>query len=296
MKKTRADYVFITINTLIMLVILIVTLYPFLHILAISLNDARDSAAGGITIFPRKFSIDSYITIFKYDNLLNAFTISVTRTVIGTVFALAVTTLCAYGMTKKYLVGYKLIYYFFVISMFVGGGLIPTFLLFRSLNLLNSFWVYIIPPAFSTYNMILFRTFFLQLPAGMEESAIIDGANEWRIYFQIILPLSVPILATIGLFIAVYQWNAWMDTLYFVTNEKLESLQYVLMRILRQSEAATITRQARTRVSVLARTVNITPESIKMAITIVATVPILCVYPFLQRFFVKGIVLGAVKG
>jgi putative aldouronate transport system permease protein len=144
--------------------------------------------------------------------------------------------------------------------------------------------------------MILFRTFIIQLPPGLEESAMMDGANEWTLFFRIILPLSTPIIATIGLFVAVNQWNSWQDTLFFTTNPKLETMQYVLMKILRQAEATRITKQARSAMMRAMGTTNITPESVKMAITIVATAPILCVYPFLQKYFVKGMVLGAVKG
>ena len=296
MKKTYEDRVFNMFNVIMMFLLLIVTLYPFLHILAISLNDARDSARGGITVFPRVPSIDSYKTVFGYQGLYSAFTVSVARTVAGTLIFIIVTMLCGYALTKKDLKGYKIIYNFFIISMFVGGGLIPTFLLFRMLRIYNTFYVYILPSAFSVYYMILFRTFIIQLPSGLDESAMIDGANEWTIFFFIILPLSRPIIATIGLFVAVNQWNSWRDTLFFTSKPELETLQYVLMRVLQQAEATRITKQARSQMMTHMGTTNITPESIKMAITIIATVPIICVYPFLQKYFVKGMVLGAVKG
>ncbi len=296
MRKSLQDRVFDTVNVIYMLLVSVITLYPFLHILAVSLNEARDSARGGITIFPRIISFDSYRTVFGYEGLYHAFFVSVLRTVFGTLLFLLVTTLAGYVMTKKQLKGYRVIYMFFVVSMFVGGGLVPTFLLYRQLGIMNTFWVYILPGAFSTYYMILFRTYIIQLPQGLQESAMIDGAGEFTIFLKIVLPLSTPILATIGLFVAVNQWNAWQDTLYYTTDENLETLQYVLMKVLRQAEATQIAKQAR---SALARTfgnTSITPNSIKMAITIVATVPILCVYPFLQKYFVKGMVLGAVKG
>lgn len=296
MRKSLQDRVFDTLNTLYMLIVAAITLYPFLHILAVSLNDARDAARGGITIWPRALSFDSYRTVFNYNGLYNSFFISVARTVAGTAVFLAVTTLAGYAMTKKYLKGYRIIYSFFVVSMFVSGGLIPTFLLYQQLGIYNTFFVYILPGAFSTYYMILFRTYIIQLPQGLEESAMLDGADEWVIFLRIVLPLSTPIIATIGLFVAVNQWNAWQDTLFFTTNPDLETLQYVLMKVLRQAEATQITKQARSAMAKAMRTTNITPDSIKMAITIVATVPILCVYPFLQKYFVKGMVLGAVKG
>lgn len=293
MKRSRNDIIFDSINTIIMLVVMVATLYPFLHILAVSLNEARDAAAGGIGIWPRKFSLDSYEVVFRYNNIYRAFLISVQRTVLGTLLSLFLTSMAAYVMTKKRLVGYNAIYRFFVVSMFVSGGLIPTFLLFRQLGLYNSFWVYILPGAFGVYNMILFRTYIIQLPRELEESAFLDGAGEFTIYWRIILPLSIPILATLGLFVAVGQWNSWQDTLFFTNREELETLQFVLMKVLRQAEAASMTRRAR---SMLRRTISITPDSVKMAITIVATLPILFVYPFVQRYFIKGIVVGAVKG
>lgn len=293
--QTRGDRAFEAVNTAFMLLIIAVTLYPFLNILAISLNDARDSAAGGIGILPRKLSFDSYESVFRYPGIYNAFLVSVARTLLGTLLSLTFTSMVAYVMTKKYLVGYKVIYNFFVVSMFISGGLIPTFFLYQWLRIYNTFWVYILPGLFGVYNMILMRTFILQLPKEMEESALLDGANELQVYLRVILPLTKPILATIGLFIAVGQWNAWQDTLFYTNRPELETLQYVLMKVLRQAEAATMTRQAKRSMARM-RTVSITPESIKMAITIVATLPILCVYPFIQKHFVKGMMIGAVKG
>ncbi len=293
MKRSKNDILFDGINTIFMLVVIVATLYPFLHILAISLNDARDAAAGGITIWPRKFSLDSYETVFRYRNIYNSFLVSVERTVIGTVLSLALTSAAAYVMTKKSLIFYKAFYRFFIVSMFISGGLIPTFMLYKQIGLYNSFFVYILPGAFSVYYMILFRTYILQLPREMEESAFLDGAGEFAIYTKIILPLSIPILATLGLFVAVSQWNSWQDTLFFTNKEELETLQFVLMKVLRQAEAAAMTKRAK---SLLRKTISITPDSIKMAITIIATLPILLVYPFLQRYFITGIVVGAVKG
>ena len=295
MKKTREDFALSAVIAVVMTVVVVLTLYPFLNILAISLNDARDATAGGISLWPRKFSLDSYRTVFGYENLYRALGVSVLRTVIGSFLTLAVTSMCAYALTKKNLVGYRFFYLFFVTSMFISGGLIPTFLLYQQLGIYNTFWGYILPGAFSAYYMILFRTYIIQLPKGLEEAAFLDGAGEWAVYFRIVLPMSTPMLATVGLFVAVAQWSAWQDTLYYVTNPNLESLQFVLMKVLRQAEATAIAKQAKSTMMRQMRTVNITPDSIKMAITIVATLPILLVYPFLQKYFVKGMVLGAVK-
>jgi putative aldouronate transport system permease protein len=295
-RKSTGERVFDIVNCCIMLLIVTVTVYPFLHVTAISLNEARDSAAGGIGIFPRKLSFDSYITVFRYNNIVNAFLISAARTIIGTLLTVFFTAMVAYSMSKRTLIAYRIIYRFFVVSMFISAGTIPVFLLYQWLGLYNTFWVYIIPGLFNVYYMILMRTFILQLPREVEESALMDGANELVIFWRIIIPLSGPILATIGLFVAVGQWNSWQDTLFFTNKPELETLQYILMKVLRQAEAASITRQARMSLSRMQRTISITPESVKMAITVVSTFPILCVYPFIQKYFVKGMMIGAIKG
>jgi putative aldouronate transport system permease protein len=294
-KQSPGEWAFDIGNLLLMLFVVVITLFPFLHIAAISFNDSRDSIAGGIGIFPRKLSLDSYLTVFRYNAIFDAFLVSVARTAAGTGLSLVFTSMVAYAMTKKKLIGYTFVYHFFVVSMFISGGIIPTFFLYQWLGIYNSFWVYVLPGMFSVYNMILMRTFILQMPQELEESALLDGANEAVIFLRVILPLSGPILATIGLFVAVGQWNSWQDTLFFTQNPKLETLQYVLMKVMRQAEAAAITKQARVSMARL-RTISITPESVKMAITIVSTVPILCVYPFIQKYFVKGMMIGAVKG
>ena len=294
-KKTPGERVFDVLNVLLMLTIVAITLYPFLHIAAVSLNEARDSARGGIGILPRVLSTDSYLTVFRYNGIFDAFLLSAARTLLGTALALVMTGMTAYVMTQRHMLGYGFAYRFFIVAMFIDGGLIPTFLLYQGLKLHNTFWVYIVPGLMSVYNMILMRSFISQLPKELEESALLDGAHEFTILFRIILPLSTPILATVGLFIAVGQWNAWQDTLFFTTDPKLETLQYVLMKVLRQSEATSMARSMRQSLSGI-RKISITPESVKMAITIVSTVPILCVYPFIQKYFVKGMMLGAVKG
>ena len=293
MRRSRNDIILDSINIVVMLAIVVATVYPFLHILAVSLNEARDATAGGIGIWPRKFSLNSYEAVFKYNKIYNSFLVSIERTLLGAMLSLTVTSAAAFVMTKKSLVFYNVFYRFFIVSMFISGGLIPTFMLYKQIGLYDSFFVYILPGAFSVFYMILFRTYIIQLPREMEESAYIDGAGEFTVYTRIILPLSIPILATLGLFVAVGQWNSWQDTLFFTNSEGLETLQFVLMKVLRQAEAAAMTKRAK---SMLRRTISITPESIKMAITIIATLPILLVYPFLQKYFIKGIVVGAVKG
>ena len=296
MYKSREDKIFDTITYMVMIIVIIITLYPFLHVLAVALNDASDSLAGGITIFPRKLSLESFKNVLAYENLFYSFIISVLRTVTGTVLSLTVVTSAAFALTKKSLPGYKFIYIFFIISLFMPSLVIPNFLLYQKLGIYNTFLVYILPGTFSAFNMILLRTYILQLPPDMEESAYLDGASELAVFFKIVLPLAKPILATVGLFVAVTQWNEWSDTLYYITNPKLETLQFVLMRVLKQAEAASMAAGAKSFMQNQMNALTVTPNSIKMAITVIATVPIICVYPFLQRYFVKGMMIGAVKG
>lgn len=293
-KKRLPDLMFTAFNTVFMALIAVITLYPFLHVLAISFNDAVDTMKGGIAIWPREWSFSSYALILQHGQLYDATVMTLMRTSAGLVTALFCTSMVAFSLSKRYLIGYRLFNGMFVMTMFISGGLIPTFMLYKRLGISNTFWVYVLPGLVSAFNMILIRNYFDTLPDSMEESAKIDGANDLVVFFRIILPLSGPILATIALFIAVGQWNAWTDTLYFTSDDRLITLQYLLVKIIRQAEAMQLGNAAKYRFQLRSKG-TITPESVKMAITIVTTVPILCVYPFVQRYFVKGMLLGAVK-
>ncbi len=280
--------------TIVMLFVVIVTLYPFLNILAKSLNDPIDTVKGGITIFPRVFTLDNYKILFeKGSNLPRAFEISVLRTVIGAFLGTICCVMFAYPLSRDDFVFKKPFTTMLVITMYVSGGLIPGYLLIRALGLINNFWVYIIPGLINAFNVIVIRSYIDTIPVSLQESARIDGANDITILFKIILPLCMPVLATIGLFIAVGQWNSWFDTyLYTRGNTNLTTLQFELMKVLDSAQTSS------GRVDVYSESLRMArrnPEAIKMAFTIVATVPILVVYPFLQRYFVTGITLGAVK-
>ncbi len=296
MKQKNGGHIFAVINSGVFVILAFITLYPFINILALSLNDAVDTMAGGIFFWPRIWSLDSYYVIFKHNSLVSAFLMSVARTVAGTVLSILGASIMGYVLTKKYLVGYKFFYMLFIISMFLNVGLLPSYMLYKNLHIYDTFAVYILPGLVGVFYLILFRTYFLQLPASLEESAYIDGANEFQVFIRVMLPLSAPILATVGLFIAVGQWNSWTDTLYFTTDDRLETLQYVLMKILRQAEAAQMVNSAEMDMLRRKKLIKISPDSVKMAITIVATLPILLVYPFLQKYFIKGMTIGAVKG
>ncbi|WP_139905786.1 carbohydrate ABC transporter permease [Clostridium thermarum] len=278
---------------IIMILVVIVTLYPFLNVLAVSLNDALDTVKGGIHIIPRKFTLANYKEIFQSNNnLVNAFIMSVLRTVAGTVAGVLCSTMLAYTLSRKDYILNKFVAVIFILTMYIGGGLIPEYLLIRNLGLINKFAVYIIPGLISTFNVIIIRSFIDNLPMALQESAKIDGANDFVIFYKIIFPLCLPVIATVSLFIAVGQWNSWYDTyLYARSNQGLSTLQYELMKILDNAAASAKPPDPNNPLP----QVNTNPESIKMAITMITTVPILLVYPFVQKYFVSGMTLGAVK-
>lgn len=281
----------------VILLVTIGTIYPFLNVLAISLNDSTDTVRGGITIFPRQFTLENYVQILSYTGLITGFKISVLRTLIGTILGLISSSMLAYVLSRSEFEGRKFISTYLALTMYVSGGLIPFYLLMRDLNLLGTFAVYVLPGMVSAFNVFVIRSFIDGLPYALQESARIDGANDFTIYWRIILPLTTPALATIALFLAVGQWNSWFDTyLYNGSNKHLTTLQYELMKVLQSTQAGGGSGSG----NVNGRTMNevmnqVSPESIKMAITIIVTVPILLIYPFLQRYFVKGMTLGAVK-
>jgi len=279
---------------LFMLYVITITLYPFLNVLAKSLNDPLDTVKGGVGIFPRKPTLDNFRTLFaEGSNLGIATRTSVLRTVVGTVTALMASAMFAFPLSRKDFMFRKSFTTMLVITMYVGGGLIPDFILIRSLGLINTFAVYIIPMLVNAFFIIVIRSFMENIPLSLQESAWIDGANDVTIFFKIILPLCKPVLAAVALFIAVGQWNDWFFTyIYARANKSLTTLQYELMKLLGQAQSAASAADIH---SEGLRQSQRNPEAIKMAITVIATVPILLVYPFLQKYFVAGITLGAVK-
>ncbi|MCR1950656.1 carbohydrate ABC transporter permease [Clostridium sp. DSM 100503] len=291
-KKKNKIEVFDIVLVIIMLFIVVITLYPFLNVLAISLNDALDTVKGGLHIWPREFTLQNYKEIFSGSSKLpRAFVNSVLRTVIGTVTGVLATTMLAYTLSRRDFIFNKFVTILFIVTMYVSGGLIPEYLVIRELGLVNKFAVYILPGLISAFNVIVVRAFMDGLPEALYESAAIDGANDWAVFRKIVFPLCLPVIATVALFIAVGQWNSWFDTyIYARTNDSLTTLQYELKKIM-DNAAATIDIHNPN----LQNTARSNPESIKMAITIVATVPILVVYPFVQKYFVSGMTLGAVK-
>ncbi|MDE7224817.1 MAG: carbohydrate ABC transporter permease [Acetatifactor sp.] len=284
-KKEKAlDYVLLVFC----LFLIVITIYPFLNVLAISLNDPIDTMRNINFIIPRKFTLSNYIYIFEQNDLGGAFLMSLARTIVGTLVGVICTAMLAYVLSRKDFYFNKPFTILFIITMYVSGGMIPEYLLLtRTLHLNNNFLVYIIPGLIWVYNVILMRSFIEGLPSALQEAARIDGANDFIVWLKVILPLCTPTLATVALFMAVGQWNAFMDTYLYARN--LPTLQYVLYEIM---ESATIKIDPHVQ-NQIQNTVS--PMSVRMAITIVATVPILIVYPFLQKYFVGGMTLGAVK-
>ncbi|MFC5985743.1 carbohydrate ABC transporter permease [Marinicrinis lubricantis] len=276
-----------------MIGVVVITLYPFLNVLAISLNESSDTVKGGITIWPRAFTWANYEQIFTFGGLIQGAKISVLRTLIGTILGVISSSMLAFVLSRHDFQARKFVSTYLALTMYVSGGLIPGYMLIRDLGLTNSFWVYIFPGMVVAFNVFIIRSFIDGLPYALQESAKLDGANDFTIYLRVILPLCKPVLATIALFVAVGQWNSWFDTyLYNGSNEKLTTLQYELQKVL---QSTTTGNTAPRGDSVIQNMNRVSPQSVKMAITIIVTVPILVVYPFLQRYFVKGMTLGAVK-
>ncbi|HHU61745.1 MAG: carbohydrate ABC transporter permease [Bacillota bacterium] len=276
--------------------LIIVTLYPFLNTLAVSFNDALDSSRGGIYLWPRKFSLYNYKSLLDRKQIFHASLVSVGRTVLSTLFCTFSTAMVAYTISRKDFVLRKLVSFIYVLTMYIDGGLVPTYFLIRSLGLTNNFWVYVLPGLVSAFNLIVVRTYINGLPDSLTESARVDGAGEFLIFWKIVLPLCKPVLATIALFVAVDNWNAWFDTfLYNSANAQLSTLQYELMKVLQSANTMTGSLlQALSRAA--AGTSNtITPRAIRATMTVIVTVPIVIVYPFLQKYFVHGLTLGGVK-
>ena len=291
-KKRKKIEVFDIVLTIIICFIIVITLYPFLNVLAVSLNDATDTVKGGIYIWPREFTLANYKQVFSGSSKLPlAFFNSILRTVIGTVTGVIATAMVAYTLSRRDFIFNKAVTLLFIITMYVSGGLIPEFLVVKNLGLINNFAVYILPGLISAFNVIVMRSFMDGLPEALYESAKIDGANDWTTFYKIVMPLCLPVIATIALFIAVGQWNSWFDTyLYARGNASMTTLQYELMKIIDNASSNVDVNNP-----LLQNASKSNPQSIKMVITMVATVPILLVYPFVQKYFVTGMTLGAVK-
>lgn len=282
------DWLLITV----LLLVCFVTLYPVWYTIVLSFNNSTDTLLGGVYWWPRKFTLESYRTVFLDKTIVKAFSVTIWRTVVGTVTSVLFTAMVAYAFSKRRLMGHRLYMTLGTITMFFGGGLIPYFIVIKNLGLYDTFLVYIIPALFNFWNCIIFISFFREIPAALEESARIDGANDMKIFARIIIPLSMPALATIALFNGVYHWNDYFSGVMFINNPDLQPIQTFLYRVIASASAA----RTVSAIPIAIGGLQINSTSVKLATMVITTAPIICVYPFLQRFFVKGVMVGSVKG
>ena len=301
MKSKRwklGNIIFTVINTGILLLLSALMVYPLLNTLAISFNDGMDAVKGGIHIWPRMFTLKNYEVVFHMYTIYDAFFISVTKTIVIVVTNIFFTSMLAYAISRSEFALRRPITIIFVLTMYFNAGLIPNYLLIKDLHMLNTFQAYWVPNIISAFNLIVIRTYMKSIPDSLMESAKMDGAGHFRIWRSIVMPLSKPTLAVIALFVAVGSWNAWMDTLLYNSgDQKLSTLQYELQRLLASAMSAGTNQGGMAGAAAVAGQGGqvTTPLALRAAITIVAAVPILCVYPFLQRYFVSGLTVGGVK-
>lgn len=280
------------VKIVILALVVVVTIYPFWNVFIVSINDATDSLKGGLYFLPRKLSLAAYANILTRRTFLESIKVSVARTLVGTPVAVLATSMLAYSLSRKDLVGGRFFNLMFIFTMYFGGGLVPYYMVLKNMNLLNTFWVFIIPMMMSVYNMILVKNYIESMPEELFEAARIDGASDLLIYIRMVLPLTKPILMTVGLFSAIGQWNSWFDAYLYTSSQSLKPMQSILVEILNQYQTkGSVSDQ----MSKAAAGVTVTPDSIRMAATMIVTIPIILVYPFIQKYFVKGIMLGAVK-
>ncbi len=289
--KTRGEKIFDVFNILFMILICFTMLYPFLYLLARSFSSPEASNLS-YSIIPQGFTMENYGKVMGNTDIATGFKNSIIRTVLGTVINLVMTIAAAYPLSKRYFPHRTFWMGMVVFTMFFGGGMIPTYLLIKRLGMLNTMWAIILPSAISTYNMIIMRNFFMSLPEALEEAALIDGANEIMVLIKIVLPASLPIIATIALWSMVGHWNAWFDAMIYNTKSNLQVLQLVMRRIVLEGTAQMMNPNSAD--NNFHQVVN--PENIKAATIMVTTIPIVMVYPFLQKYFVKGILIGSLKG
>lgn len=289
--QRKKDLVMDGVVTIILFVIMLAMLYPFYYVLILSFNKGTDSLLGGIYLWPRNVTFENYATFLNDPQWYRAFLVTVARTVSGSVLGVLLTCLVAYGLSHRELLFSKAYFTMIIFAMYFSGGLIPYYVVLRSAGLLNSFGVYIIPSMLSTFFLLIAISFFREIPGELKESAHMDGANEFVTFYRIILPVSMPLIATMALFMGVGQWNSWLDSAYFVQSDSLRTLAFRMMEVINKSNAPLDAVGAANSAAS-----GVTSYSLQLAAMVVSIAPIVCVYPFLQRFFIQGIMLGSVKG
>lgn len=295
LKHKKRITAFDCVNTVVMLLVSFIMLYPFWYCVVGSLNEGVDYMRGGVFLWPRKWTLANYRAVFMDKAILQAFKVTILKCLVGTITSLLCTAMVAYSITRPKLKLKKFYIPFIMLTMFFSGGLIPYFILIVNIGLYDSFWVYIIPGMFSAYNMIIIQSFMRDIPGDLIESAKMDGASEYRIFFQIIIPLSKPVLATIALFTVVNHWNSYFDSMMYTASQELQTIQLFLKKVITDPSVAKGLGSA-SAVTMPDQAMTLTPQVIKLATMVVTALPIVCIYPFLQRYFVKGVTMGAVKG
>lgn len=281
------------LNAIFMTLFCISIIFPFWDMIVRSLSDPYGATNLKLMLWPENFTLSAYKFVLSDDKILRAFAVTLARTVIGTLLSLTVTILAAYSLSKRDLPGRKVITMLFLIPMFFTGGIIPSYLINRSLGFVDNFLVYVLPAAINIYNIVLARNYFMSLDKSLEESAFVDGAGYGTILLKIVVPISKPIIATLALWVAVSHWNSWMDCMMYIRDENLIVVQMLLRRMLDLTQ----TQNEQMQMFMLSEgNGNITNASVRMATTIITVVPIMLVYPFLQKYFVKGIMVGSLKG
>jgi putative aldouronate transport system permease protein len=290
-RPTGGELAFNVVNVLLLGILAFSTLYPFIYVLSMSFSTQAEASSAGFHLYPRAVTLTAYKMVFSNPEILIGYMNTLFRTIVGTFLTVTLSCMCAYPLARKNLPHRSLFIFLLVFTMLFNGGLVPTYLLIKNLGLLNNRLVYILPMLIQAFSVIIIKNFFEAIPESLAESASLDGAGDWRILFNIYIPLSKPVLATTALWAAVAHWNSWFDGLIYITDDRKQVLQIFLRRIVVEGNFMLIEKGL-----VNPDMTQFTPETIKAATIIVTIVPILLLYPFLQKYFVKGIMLGGVKG
>lgn len=291
-KKSPSDRALDLGVYLILAFVLVVSIYPLYLAVVLSFNEGIDAQLGGIYFWPRKFTFSNYEKFFTDEAWLKAMVVTLSRTVLGTVLTVLFTSFVAYGLSHRNLVGRKLYMNLFIFAMYFSGGIIPYYAVLRSIGLLDTFAVYIIPSLLNLFYVLVAVSFFQGIPEELQEAARVDGASELRIFFSVILPVAKPLLATIAIFISVQHWNSWYDSAFFVKDQDLMTLAYRMMAVLKKADLSQVSQAS----AAAASAVRVTPMSVQLAAMVIATMPVVVVYPFFQKYIISGITIGSVKG
>lgn len=295
-KQSLGDRIIQGFIILVILALCLVIILPCINVLALSLNDGADAAKGGVYFFPRVFTLENFKQVFSDGSIMRAYKYTILRVVIGTLLTLIVTSLAAFALKEKDLPGVKVITILITFTLLFGGGMIPTYVQYKNLHLINNFWVYVVPSLVSVTYLLMMRAYFEGIPASLEESAKLDGCGYFGIYGRIILPLSKPVIAVIGLYTAVNHWNDWFSGAFYMTSNEKWPVQTVLQQMLARAMSASQKDITSVAQALVQGASTVTSDSLKMAAVVITTVPILLIYPFVQKYFASGIMIGAVKG